>query len=119
MKIVIALFLFTLSFTCWGEILTPGDRIFLQIPGESDFEQPFTINDQGLLLLPEIGPIKVAGLKESEAEELIFQALSELYHNLDSFKLSVIEQLIRVQVLVMLKNQEPYPYSRIVMYRWL
>ncbi|HIF9182563.1 TPA: SLBB domain-containing protein [Photobacterium damselae] len=99
MKIVIALFLFTLSFTCWGEILTPGDRIFLQIPGEPAFEQPFTINDQGQLLLPEIGPVKVAGLKEPEAEELIFQALSELYRNLDAFKLSVVEQLIRVQVL--------------------
>jgi len=93
------LLLIFIVFPVWGSILTAGDRIYLQLPGESAFEDPFTIDDQGQLMLPEIGLITVAGLTVEEAEQRIRKKLSTIYRNLDEFELSIMEQLIRIRVL--------------------
>ncbi|MCG7584541.1 SLBB domain-containing protein [Photobacterium sp. OFAV2-7] len=83
----------------WGTTLTPGDRVYLQLPGESAFDDPFTIDDQGQLRLPEAGLITVAGLSIDEAEQRIRKRLSTIYRNLDELELSIMEHLIRIQVL--------------------
>ncbi|MDV5171939.1 SLBB domain-containing protein [Photobacterium rosenbergii] len=83
----------------WGANLTPGDRVFLQLPGEADFKEPFTIDDQGQIRLPEVGAVPIAGLSLSQAEQLIREELKTVYRNLDEFKLSILEQVLRVQVL--------------------
>ncbi|PSW19162.1 sugar ABC transporter substrate-binding protein [Photobacterium sanctipauli] len=82
-----------------GGNLTPGDRVFLQLPGESDFDKPFTIDDQGQIQLPEIGLVNIAGLSLKEAEQRLRDRLNTVYRNLDEFKLSILEQVLRVQVL--------------------
>ncbi|PSV45828.1 SLBB domain-containing protein [Photobacterium indicum] len=83
----------------WGDTLTPGDRVFLQVPGEAAFDTPYTINDQGQLRLPEVGLINVAGLTVIDAEQHVRQKLASIYRNLDEFKLTIMEQLIRIKVL--------------------
>ncbi|WP_170114913.1 SLBB domain-containing protein [Photobacterium rosenbergii] len=83
----------------WGANLTPGDRVFLQLPGEADFNEPLTIDDQGQIRLPEIGLVPVAGLSPEQAEQRIREELRTVYRNLDEFKLSILEQVLRVRVL--------------------
>ncbi len=71
----------------------------MQLPGESAFDDPFTVDDQGQLRLPEAGLITVAGLSVEEAEQRIRKRLSAIYRNLDELELSIMEHLIRIQVL--------------------
>jgi len=94
--LVMLLLIFT---PAWGTTLTPGDRVYLQLPGESAFDTPFTIDDQGQLRLPEAGLITVAGLNIEEAEQKIRKRLSAIYRNLDELELSIMEHRIRIQVL--------------------
>ncbi|WEM42562.1 SLBB domain-containing protein [Photobacterium sp. DA100] len=82
-----------------GDPLTPGDRVFLQLPGERDFNGPFTIDDQGQIRLPEVGLVPIAGLSQQQAEQLLRERLRTVYRNLDEFRLSILEQVLRVQVL--------------------
>ncbi|OAN16821.1 sugar ABC transporter substrate-binding protein [Photobacterium jeanii] len=86
-------------FPAQATTLTAGDRVYLQLPGESAFDAPFTIDDQGQLLLPEIGLVSVAGLTVTQAKQKIRQQLSTIYLNLDEFELKLMEQLLRVKVL--------------------
>ncbi|WP_064606072.1 SLBB domain-containing protein [Photobacterium sp. J15] len=99
MKTLLLLLLVILVSPAWGTTLTAGDKIYLQLPGESAFDDPFTIDDQGQIRLPEIGLITIAGLTPKEAEQQIRQQLRTVYRNLDEFRLSIMEQMLRVQVL--------------------
>ncbi|MGF1693840.1 SLBB domain-containing protein [Photobacterium kagoshimensis] len=96
--LLIVLLLFPIS-GVQATTLTAGDRVYLQLPGESDFEDPFTIDDQGQLLLPEVGLVAVAGLTVPQAEQKIRQLLQVIYRNLDEFELRIMEHLLRVKVL--------------------
>ncbi|KJG00010.1 SLBB domain-containing protein [Photobacterium angustum] len=79
--------------------LTAGDRIFLFVPGEKAFRDDFTIDDNGKIQLPEVGTVSIANLTIQEAEQKIKQKLSSIYLNLNDFKLTLKEQLIRIHVL--------------------
>ena len=59
--------------------LSSGDQLFIDIYGESEqyFDAP--INEQGSILLSNVGPIPVNGLTVSEAENRIRTKLSSLY----------------------------------------
>ncbi|WP_299016416.1 SLBB domain-containing protein [uncultured Photobacterium sp.] len=96
--LLLLLFVFMIT-PAWGATLTAGDRVYLQLPGESAFDDPFTIDDQGQLRLPEVGLITVAGLTTEEAEQQIRKQLSTVYRNLDEFNLSIMEHMIRIRVL--------------------
>ncbi|MGF1784225.1 SLBB domain-containing protein [Photobacterium swingsii] len=100
MRILLLIVLLVFPFaSVQATTLTAGDRVYLQLPGESDFDAPFTIDDQGQLLLPEVGLIAVAGLTVQQAEQKIRQRLQVIYRNLDEFELRIMEQLLRVKVL--------------------
>lgn len=92
---------------------------FFTTSGEADFDDPYTIDDQGQLRLPEVGLIKVAGLTVIDAEQRIRQKLASIYRNLDEFKLTIVEQLIRVKVLGYVEKPEPYHLNLEVMFKWL
>ncbi|CAH0534504.1 hypothetical protein VST7929_02447 [Vibrio stylophorae] len=79
--------------------LAPGDSLYLQLPGESAFNEPFVIDDLGQIRLPEVGAVKVSGLSLAQAQTLIKERLSTVYRNLDEFALSIQTREIRVAVL--------------------
>lgn len=105
MKKLLFIFLIIVSSQCWGAIdkattrLTEGDRLFLFMPGEDAFSDNFVVDDQGKIQLPEVGAIAVANLTIADAEEKVKEKLSLIYRNLDNFKLTLAEQLIRINVL--------------------
>nr|WP_086940447.1 SLBB domain-containing protein [Thaumasiovibrio occultus] len=82
-----------------NQTLSPGDVLNIQLPGEAAFIEPFDVNDRSQVLLPEIGLVSVAGLTEQEAEDVVRDALSSVYRNLDQFSLNVLSDEIRVRVL--------------------
>ena len=63
-----------LLFTCpllASTLLAPGDRLAIVQPGEPAFDQPFQVNKQGEIALPEVGNVAVGGKTLGQADELI------------------------------------------------
>ncbi|WP_087025890.1 SLBB domain-containing protein [Thaumasiovibrio subtropicus] len=97
-RLLLALFLL-FSISIHAQVLSPGDVVNLQLPGEEAFNDPFVVNDNGQLLLPEVGAVYVGGMAEEEAQALIIEKLATVYRNLDEFSLSLLSSEIRVRVL--------------------
>ena len=57
--------------------LQPGDKIRVQVLGESELNGDFTISDHGEISLPLVGNIMLSGLKSIEFNQLIQQQLDQ------------------------------------------
>lgn len=70
-------------------ILQPGDRIALHVWGAKTYDEVLTVDAQGNVFVPEVGPLKIAGLRNSELNQMakqhvgkIFKDKVEIYTNL-------------------------------------
>ncbi|WP_415903026.1 SLBB domain-containing protein [Neptuniibacter sp. QD29_5] len=101
-RILILLLFF--SGNLWAETLRPGDMIQIKLPGESAFEQSFQLDQQGQLVLPEIGAINLEGRSLSEASALLKNRLGSVYKDLSKFDISLQERRLSVTVLGYVKT---------------
>lgn len=69
-----------------GEIIDSGDQLFIFMPGEKDFEEPFQVDASGFIQLPEVGRIQVKGktlavvlLELKKSLSVVFRDVSKLY----------------------------------------
>jgi len=76
-----------------------GNKIFLYIPGEVEFEKVFEVNEEGNITLPEIGKIKVAGKLPSRVESELKLRLAGFYRELSRFYLEVRSRDLLITVL--------------------
>jgi len=76
-----------------------GNQVFLHIPGEADFDEPFKVNEKGEINLPEIGKVKIAGKIPSRVEAELKLRLSGVYRELSRFYLEVRSRELLVTVL--------------------
>jgi len=60
-------------------IISTGDKIALQIWGAKVAEYVLTVDLQGNLFIPEVGPIRVAGLSQGELNSRIVAAMSTVF----------------------------------------
>jgi protein involved in polysaccharide export with SLBB domain len=58
-------------------VIGPGDTIYVQLFGNTNAEYPLTVNRDGTITFPEIGPVTVAGLLFTELRDAINQRVSE------------------------------------------
>lgn len=99
------LILFVLfSGNLWAETLRPGDMIQIKLPGESAFEQSFQLDQQGQIVLPEIGAINLEGRNLGEAKALLKNRLGSVYKDLSKFDISLQERRLSVTVLGYVKT---------------
>ncbi len=59
--------------------LGSGDKLRVTVFGEKDLSGDFDVNDQGVVALPLIGPVSVAGKTLDETETLITQSYGKSY----------------------------------------
>jgi protein involved in polysaccharide export with SLBB domain len=59
--------------------LGSGDKLRVTVFGEKDLSGDFDVNDQGVVALPLIGPVSVAGKTLDETEVLITQSYGKSY----------------------------------------
>ncbi|REL31983.1 sugar ABC transporter substrate-binding protein [Thalassotalea euphylliae] len=85
-------------------VLRPGDIVQLNLPGEADFEKHFQINQEGLLMLPEIGQVTLGGMPLAAASLHVKALLAEQYRAIDDFDLVLIERRLPVRVLGFVKE---------------
>ncbi|WP_397377191.1 SLBB domain-containing protein [Pseudomonas sp.] len=87
--------------------LRPGDIIQLSLPGEPAFSDPFTVERDGNLLLPELGRVPVEGLSEAQARDLLLKKLGVVYRDLNRFDLQLKERQLPITVLGYVRKPGP------------
>ncbi len=60
-------------------IIQPGDNITLSSWGEFDESKIVTVDSQGNIFIPKVGPVKVAGLKNSELNNEVNSQVKEVF----------------------------------------
>lgn len=87
--------------------IRPGDRLMLQLPGEDAFNEPFEVDRQGRVMLPEVGEVNVAGMSLDQARETLRTALQEKFLDLARFEVILKERRLPVTVLGYVKKPGP------------
>ena len=82
-----------------AEQVQVGNKIYLYLPGEVEFDEPFEVAKDGTITLPELGKIKVTGAELAEIEQQLRAALSEVYVAMDDFYLEIRSRDIFINVM--------------------
>ena len=93
------LLLFATPLLAEDYLIQAGDQITVFLPGEASLTDPITVDRQGRLLLPEAGPIPVAGLSEAQLKQEVVDQLGQMFRDLDNLRVYLFKKqmLIRVQ----------------------
>ena len=75
-----------------------GDLISVSLPGEETLREPFEVDRDGRILLPEVGPVSVAGKTENEMRELVTKRLESVYRDLDKLQVYILKRQLLVNV---------------------
>lgn len=80
-------------------VIMPGDRVVVRIWGARTLDGVFEVDAKGYLFLPELGPVKVAGLKQSQLTEVVSKKISSIYfRNVDIYVDLISAQPVAVYV---------------------
>lgn len=75
-------------------VLAPGDRIVIRVWGVRAYDDVLVVDQQGNIFIPEVGPVHVGGMKNSQLLSSVRGAISRVYTN-------------NVQVYVNLQSAQP------------
>jgi protein involved in polysaccharide export with SLBB domain len=90
-------------------ILGPGDELFVRIWGSIDIDLRATVDRNGLINLPRVGSFTMAGVKVSDAEQVLHTQIGRVFRN---FNLNVtLGQLRSMQVFVVGQARKPGSYT--------
>ena len=81
-----------------------GDLIKISLPGEPTLNNPFSVNRQGRIVIPEVGMVSVVSLTEAEMKERVAARLSNIYHDLSKLQVYVEKKQILINVQGYVKN---------------
>ena len=81
-----------------------GDVVTITLPGEEAFANPFKIDREGRIDLPEVGPVDVAGLTVPQASARVRAALAGSFRDLARFNLVIKERRLPLTVLGFVKT---------------
>ncbi|MFN3471946.1 MAG: polysaccharide biosynthesis/export family protein, partial [Aquificaceae bacterium] len=59
-----------------------GDKITVKIWGAFNFEQTLTVDPQGNIFIPQVGPIKVLGVKNSELNSVVERGVRSVFRHI-------------------------------------
>lgn len=60
-------------------IILPGDRIMVRVWGAKTYNDVLPVDQQGNIFLPEVGPVRVAGLKQSALQGAVRSRLASVF----------------------------------------
>jgi protein involved in polysaccharide export with SLBB domain len=60
-------------------VVQPGDEILLRIWGATNLEATTVVDAQGNIFVPDVGPIRVAGVRNSELTNFISRAIARVF----------------------------------------
>ena len=88
-----------------GYILGPGDELVLQVNGLLDTTERLTIDRDGRVLIPKVGPLNMAGVPLNEAEKVVTAHIGRVFRN---FTVSVTMGRLRsIEIFVVGQARKP------------
>ena len=60
-------------------VILPGDRIMVRVWGAKTYDDVLPVDQQGNIFLPEVGPVHVAGLKQSALQGAVRSRLASVF----------------------------------------
>jgi polysaccharide export outer membrane protein len=89
-----------------------GDKLYIQVPQRSDLSRDLVVQNNGLVNIPLVGDIEVAGLTVQEIKEKVFQALKDLYPSITQVEVTISEAISQVvYVIGQVGNPGRYTFS--------
>lgn len=58
-----------------------GDRVAIRIWGATTYEEVQTVDSQGNIFIPDVGPVKLGGVKNSQVNGTVKRAIARVYTN--------------------------------------
>lgn len=90
-------------------LVGPGDEIVIRGWGQVDINLNVVVDRYGAIVLPKVGSINVAGIRYSELQDYLKQAIGRVFRN---FQLSVtLGKLRSIQVFVVGQAKRPGAYT--------
>jgi protein involved in polysaccharide export with SLBB domain len=91
-------------------VLAIGDRVALRMWGAFPYEDVQLVDPQGNIFVPNVGPIPVAGVRNSELNDVVRSAIREVYRtNVDVYASLEASQPVRVFVTGFVRAPGQYP----------
>ncbi|WP_227002225.1 polysaccharide biosynthesis/export family protein [Aeromonas schubertii] len=100
-------------------LLEPGDRLQIDLPGEEAFSQPFSLDRERRINLPEVGVLSLAGMTLSQAESAIRTRLGKAFSSLDNLKIRLLERRLLVTVMGYVHKPGSYDLPPMATCNWL
>ncbi|MFC1551696.1 SLBB domain-containing protein [Candidatus Latescibacterota bacterium] len=99
-----------------GYIISSGDVLRLILWGEVDFQYELNVDDKGTIIVPQIGPIFVSGIRYEKLKETLNNLLSRFYSGLVNDPPTIfmdvsLAQLRSTQIYVMGEVANPGTFS--------
>lgn len=87
-----------------------GDRVTLRMWGAYPYQDVQVVDPQGNLFLPNVGPVKVAGVRNDDLNDVVRSAIREVYRsNVDVYATLEASQPVRVFVTGFVRAPGQYP----------
>jgi protein involved in polysaccharide export with SLBB domain len=91
-------------------VLAIGDRVSLRMWGAFPYQDVQVVDPQGNVFLPNVGPIQVAGVRNSDLNDVMRSAIGEVYRsNVDVYATLEASQPVRVFVTGFVRGPGQYP----------
>lgn len=99
-SLIIALCLALQFFTpvAAGQPIQPGDEITIILPGEESLSQPFMVDRDGNILLPELGEYPVQGLSLGELRRNLRNSLNKVFIDLKTMRVYISKRQLLITV---------------------
>ena len=99
-SLIIALCLVLPFFTpvAAGEPIQPGDEITIILPGEESLSEPFMVDRDGNILLPELGEYPVQGLSLGDLRRQLNKSLGEVFVDLKMLRVYISKRQLLITV---------------------
>ncbi len=90
-------------------VIGPGDEVLVRSTGVLDFELRLTVDRNGQIVLPKVGPVQLAGVRVAELEPYLTREISRSFRN---FTLSAtLGQLRSIDIYVVGQARAPGKYT--------
>ncbi len=89
--------------------ITQGDTLLVQLWGGLDYQQEITVDAQGNIFVPKVGPIKVLGVENKSLNNVVLKSIKRVYKsNVQTYVTLLSSQTVKVYLSGMVQNPGLY-----------
>lgn len=79
-------------------VVQVGDQIRISLPGENTLDDPFIVDKEGRIVLPEVGAISVSGLSENDLQKNVSNKMQTMFKDLSNLNIYVYKKQMLITV---------------------